>query len=278
MNCGVAGHLMDGYLENTLSAYERQRFEAHLASCPGCRAEMHGRSSLDRAIGEALTAAVHDRVPAASATAATIRSAQGALRRSLWSRRVGLTFQVMAAAAALALVMVGVLWWQAGIPIPSTIGPIPVARIKQFIITEVSPTSKTPVEGLGLLDPDSRVYPANPEVGLSLTRGESLVEPAKLHPGEPFTVTALLESTLPQPLDSAHIELGIDGPTGYYDFALVVRGPFQAQSVSVLEVTSEDLAVPCREKYLQAPTDIFRQPGRYVVRVALSTLPASAGH
>jgi anti-sigma factor RsiW len=36
MNCDNVVELVTAYLENTLSAAEREVFEAHLAECPGC--------------------------------------------------------------------------------------------------------------------------------------------------------------------------------------------------------------------------------------------------
>lgn len=278
MNCAVARQLMDSYLEHRLSLFERQRFETHVASCRACSAEVRSRSSLDRAIRQTLSASVQDRSLPADRTTQMIRNGQRALHRSLWSRRLGVTIQVMAAAAALFLVVVGVFLWQAGIPIPSTIGPIPLPRVQQLVSSEIAPTSNLPVESLSFLDPQPIAFSSEAHSGLSLTRGESLVEPASLHPGEPFTITALLNSELPQALESVHIELDIQGPTGYYDFTLVVHGPFQAQSVSVLQVTPTALAAPCQDKYLIDPTDIFRLTGRYVVRVALSIPPEPAGH
>lgn len=37
MNCRQVVELMTDYLEGTLSEAERNRFEAHLAGCDGCR-------------------------------------------------------------------------------------------------------------------------------------------------------------------------------------------------------------------------------------------------
>ena len=42
-----------------------------------------------------------------------------------------------------------------------------------------------------------------------------------------------------------------------------------ANGVSVLRVTPDVLATPCREKYLITPADIFRSTGVYTVRVIL---------
>ena len=277
MNCTVAHQVMDSYLENRLSRYERQRLETHLLSCATCAEEMGSRSSLERAIGQALSAVVQHRVLPPGATAEMIEGAQAAVRRSLWSKRIGLSLQIVTASAAVALVVFGLVLWQAGIPISSTIDRIPLAPVRQFFATEISPASDLPVETLPFLDPQPVSFSSETQAGLSLTRGESLVQPAGLRPGERFTITALLESELPQELDSVHLELGITGPTGYFDFTLVVRGPFRAQSVSVLQVTPAELARPCQEKYLVAPTDIFGLPGRYLVRVALSIPSDSAG-
>jgi hypothetical protein len=90
-----------------------------------------------------------------------------------------------------------------------------------------------------------------------------------LVPGEAFTVTVFLQSDLPEPLETARLDLDIDGPTGYYRFALSARGPLAAQGLTALRVTSEALVAPCEEKYQIPPTDIFGASGIYTVRVAL---------
>jgi hypothetical protein len=96
-----------------------------------------------------------------------------------------------------------------------------------------------------------------------------------MQPGSTFTITALLHSELPQPLDAARVDLDISGPSGYYQFPLVIKGPLPAHGVSVLRVTSDALVGLCQEKYLISPAEIFRFPGDYMVRVILFSPPAA---
>jgi hypothetical protein len=91
-----------------------------------------------------------------------------------------------------------------------------------------------------------------------------------MRPHVPFTMTVLLQSDLPQPLETVHLDLDISGPTGFYRFGLAVEGPLPAQGVSILRVTPELLAEPCEEQYLIAPTEVFSLPGVYTLRVTLS--------
>jgi hypothetical protein len=96
-----------------------------------------------------------------------------------------------------------------------------------------------------------------------------LIEPADLNPGEPFTVTLLLRSDLAQSRDTTHLKLSIDGPTGEYHFVLAIKGPLPAHGVSVVQVTPELLADPCRRQYQMTPGEMVSVPGVYTLRAVL---------
>lgn len=102
-----------------------------------------------------------------------------------------------------------------------------------------------------------------------------IIEPYVMRPRQPFTVTVFLWSAEAQPVEAVTLELDVNGPTGYYQFELALEEPLPSQGVSVLKVTPELLAEPCREQYLMAPTDLFATTGVYGVRVTM-TKPASA--
>jgi hypothetical protein len=111
--------------------------------------------------------------------------------------------------------------------------------------------------------------PDDKQAALSFGTDVGLVDPVLLQPSEPFTITLSLENELSAPLGDAQFDLDITGPTGYYRFPLAVEGPLAAGDVTVLEIEPQVLAETCQEKYLISPTDIFRTPGIYVVRVVL---------
>lgn len=51
MNCRQVVELMTDYLEGTLSAADRARFEEHIAGCDGCRAYLAQMRATRRIIG-----------------------------------------------------------------------------------------------------------------------------------------------------------------------------------------------------------------------------------
>ena len=62
MNCELACHLIDNYMENQLSRYDSLRLERHLSDCSGCTEELRIRPDLERTIQRALTASVQLRL------------------------------------------------------------------------------------------------------------------------------------------------------------------------------------------------------------------------
>lgn len=269
MNCRQACHLIDEYLENRLGRYERQRLETHLESCPSCVEELHRRSAFERDMWQALAASVQHRTLAPNTSTRMVQDAQGSLHWAIRSNRIGMAVQLAASAVAVALVLVGVLFWLGGAPFPSGVNPVVLFPERQLTLAGQRPVTITPVDAPDL----SHVQPAAlSEFGkqpLVMTRGETLIEPQPLQAGEAFTVTVFLHSESPEPLGTARVDLDVSGPTGYFRFALAVKGPLPANGVSVVQVTPDALDALCREKYLIAPTDIFSAPGVYTVRVLL---------
>ena len=237
MNCEDACHLMDDYRQNLLSRRERQRLERHLTVCPACAGELRQRPAFDRKIERALAASVQPLHLSAATSARLVQAAQGSVRWGMWSRRATGAAQVMAAAGAVALLVVGLL---------VTIGQV------SLLVEWLEPSPKVVSQPL-----------------LSLTRSDILIEPQDLAPGEAFTTTIFFHSNYSQPVDAVRFKLDIRGPTGSYAFMLALQGPFPAQGVSVLRVTPDMLALPCREQYHIAPADIMRVPGVYTMRATL---------
>lgn len=245
MTCEQACLLIDDYLENRLGRYERQRLENHMVFCPDCAEELRNRPAFERTMLRQLTASVQHLHLSPAASQRIVRAAQSSSNRAVWSNRGTWVVQALAGVAAVALVVVGVMLLAGQIQVPPDLPQV--------------------------------VQPQASEPGSSLLFTDVFVEPWDMNPGEPFTITVLLRSDLPQSLDTARFNLDIDGPGSDYRFALAARGPLPARGVSVLEVTSELLADPCREQYQIAPTDIFRVPGVYTVRATLFSPVVASG-
>lgn len=245
MTCDQACLLIDDYLENRLGHYERQRLENHMVFCPACAEELRNRPAFERTMLRQLTASVQHLHLSPSASQRIVRAAQSSSNRAVWSNRGARVVQALAGVAAVALVVVGVMLLAGQIQVPP--------------------------------DLPQAVQPQANELGPSLRFTDLFVEPRDMSPGDTFTITVLLRSDLPESLATAHFNLDIDGPEGDYRFALAARGPLPARGVSVLEVTSEQLADPCQEQYQIVPTDIFRAPGVYTVRATLFGPAAASG-
>ncbi|HOX07353.1 MAG TPA: zf-HC2 domain-containing protein [Planctomycetota bacterium] len=107
-------------LDGELAVADREAFEAHLASCPACRAAADGEKALAarvRAVGRAVRApqALADRIRLTLAEAqadgpATEASRPGPRRRALPRRALGWTLALASAAAVLLVVGSGVFW------------------------------------------------------------------------------------------------------------------------------------------------------------------------
>ena len=269
MNCRQACHLIDDYTENRLGRYERHRLETHLESCPSCVEELHRRSAFERNMWQALAASVQHRTVPPDTSARMVHEAQGSLHRAIRSNRIGMAVQLTASAAAVALVLVGILFWLGSVPFPSGVNPVILFPERQSTLAGQRPVSITPVDAPDLSDGQTATLAQFNKQPLAITRGKTLIEPQPLQAGEAFTVTVFLHSESPEPLGTARVDLDVSGPTGYYRFALAVKGPLPASGVSVVQVTPDVLDELCREKYLIAPTEIFTAPGVYTVRVLL---------
>jgi len=248
VNCDLACFLIEDYLENRLSRYERQRLERHLASCPHCATELRSQEAFESAMWRGLAAAVHGRRLSAAASQRFIHAAQAARRRAVWSRGAIQAGRAVLGLSAVALVLFGVL----------------------FLIGQIS--SSLPSEFLRSMLRQRTTYPASmvrvPDNALHF-------EPWPLRPGQPFTITLFLASDQAEPGDAVWLALDITGPTGRYDFTLPVQGPFPAGGLLALEVTPETLAAPCMARFGVAPTEIFSRPGTYLVRAVLYGPPAA---
>jgi hypothetical protein len=237
MNCEQACHLIDDYLENRLSRYERHRLETHLTLCSDCAEELRNRPAFERQMWGALAISVQHLRLSSDISAQIVREAQSSARRAIWSRRAMLTFQLVASAAAVTLLMIGLL---------ALVGRIQV-----------------PVE-VPWLDPPRVSRPA-----LTLTRNDIIIEPANLRPGQPFTTTIFLHSDLSQPVDAVRFQFEVSGPEADYEFELALKGPFPARGQSTLTVTPAILEKPCQEQYGITPEEIISVPGIYTLRATL---------
>lgn len=260
MNCDLAGSLIDDYLENGLSQRERHQVEKHLARCSHCAEEVRKRPAFERDLRRALASSVHPLYLPADARTGIVQAVEESLYQAKRSRRVILAFQLMAAAAAAMLLMVGLFALLGQIPVPS--GLKPTVLFPQNNLPLPEPESVTISSG-------EQPIPQLVAAADALPRASLVVEPREMAPHDSFTMTVWLESDLPESLETVHLDLEITGPTGFYLFGLAVNSPLPAHGVSIFEVTSELLAEACQEQYLISPVDMFTVPGVYTFRVTL---------
>lgn len=258
MNCELACHLIDEYLENRLGRYERQRLEAHLAACPACAEELHERPVFEHAMQRALASSVQHRRLSLAASTRIVQEAQGSLHRSVWTNRTALTFQMVASAAVIVLVALALLVLMGHISAPSRLGPISLSPVSQWLFSQQPATLSTQ---------DEPALYSTATTSVSLSNSDFYVEPGDMQAGESFTITLLLHTDMPQSLDTVRLNLEVQAPSGYYSFVMAVKGPLPAHGVSVLRVTPELLARTSQERYLMSPTEIFGEPGVYTLRV-----------
>ncbi|MGD2039691.1 MAG: zf-HC2 domain-containing protein [Anaerolineae bacterium] len=238
MNCEQTCHLVDDYLENRLSRYERQRLEMHIAYCPECAEELRNRPAFERTMWRALSSSVQDLYLSPGASQQIVREAQATVGRAVWSARIAVGARVMAGVAAVVLVFFAVLVLTGRVEVPVELNPA-----------------------------------AQPQAGgssLSLTSDDVFVEPWVMRPGQPFTVTVFLRSNLEHAVDTVFLDLDVDGPSGEYHFAVAAKGPIPARGVSVIELTPDLLEIPCWEQYGMTPSEIMNEPGIYTLRTVLS--------
>jgi hypothetical protein len=276
VNCSLVDGLIDDYLDNELSPRERRLFEGHLHSCRRCMEELRRRSALDRSVRLALSASVQHHYFPAAASARFMQAAQDGLGRAIWRHRLASVGQVVAGAAAVVLVLVGVYAAAARLSLIPDLDPVTLFPVKQLVssgrdLVDVTPGAAWDPEKLQPPAPLLKTQPA-----LFLSPSGSFVDPEPMLPGQPFTITLFVHTNVTRPLESADFDLEIIGPTGYFRFPLSVDGPLPARGVALVRVTTEALAKPCREKYMIAPTSIFGVPGTYRLRYTLLS-PGSGG-
>lgn len=269
MNCDLACHLIDDYLEKQLSQYDARRLEQHLRLCPACARELQDRPRFERIIRHALAAMVQDQHLSAEASLRIVQHAQARMRRAVWSNRIYLAGRVAAGVVAVALVLVGLFVLLNGLPAESQAGAITLFPLKYL-----GPADQPPASHFSRAEPSwSGVEPEESPIerggSLSLDSNDVSIEPWTLKPGEMFTITLFLRTDLPRPLDSARFDLDVNGPTGFFHFEVTVRGPLPSHGISVLQITPDMLAASSQEKYLLSPQQVFAEPGVYTVQILL---------
>jgi len=268
VNCELACHLFDEYLEGQLSQYDLRRLERHLHGCPSCAAELRDLPRFERVMRRSLVTSTQGRMLSPEASMRLVQNAQTSLRRGIWSNRALLSLRVVVATAALCLVALGLYFILSDASVSPTLHTTVLAPVKQLVMFDPPPApSSEPTQAvltLQIADSSSERRGA-----LSLASGDLSVEPTPLLPGEPFTITLFLHSNVTQPVDRARFDLEVTGPTGYYRFEMKAKGPFPAEGVSVVQITPERLADLSQEKYLISPEEVFSLPGVYVLRVLL---------
>jgi hypothetical protein len=268
VNCEAVGHLMDDLLDNILSQREQEDLEDHLRRCPRCVRELRERPAFERGLRRALATSVQPLVLSSTFSNRLVEGAEKSLRRARRSQRAHRLGQVSMCAAALCLVVVGLLFLTGSIPVPSQLQPVTLFPVNQASLSQWAARMNAVL--------DRPVKWSDEEIAPASTSQVSMsIEPYVMEPGQTFTITLSLWSAEAQPVDAVTLQLDVNGPTGYYQFDLALQEPLPSQGVSVLKVTPELLAEPCRVQYLMAPTDLFAATGVYDVRVTM-TKPASA--
>jgi hypothetical protein len=190
-----------------------------------------------------------------------IEASEESLYQAIRSHRITRALRLMAATVAIALVLVGLFFVNGQIPMPAQLRPVALLPANQLFL---SGRNSAAIATENLPAPRTDIASTEP-----LPRVNLLVEPWRMEPRETFTMTVFLHSSFAQPLDSVRLDLDLQGPTGFYHFALAVKGPLPAHGVSILRLTPELLASPCQEQYLMSPTELFAVPGVYNVRLTL---------
>lgn len=262
MNCESAERLLDGYVEDELSQRDRYMLQMHLARCSRCAGELRRRPAFGREVRRALDTSAGTLHLSSGASARIVEAAEDSLKRGIWSRRAFLSFRLLSGAAAAVLLLVGLFALMGRIPVPLRLGPIVLSPASRLV--QAHPQADTlPSESTPLLQPAATDNNSLPHASL-------LIEPRDMVPGEPFTMSLSLVSDSARTISTARLDLEVDGPTGIYRFDLVMKGPLPAHGMSVFQITPALLAKPCEEQYLISPTDIFRLPGIYTVRILVS--------
>jgi hypothetical protein len=262
MNCDLAVGLIDDYIEQRLSRRDCLLLENHLAQCMRCAEELHRRPAFERDVRRALAVSVRPLYLSPEASTRIVEAASQSLKRASRSQRTFRTLRLLGGAVAAILVLVGFLSLIGDLPVTSHLRPVALLPASKVILSRTGMDTLLPAE-----HPAPRLTATS---HLSLPEASLLVEPWRMEPQEAFTMTVLLQSDLPQPLETVRLDLDITGPTGFYTFGLAVKGPLPAHGVSVFRLTPDLLVEPAQEQYLMAPSDVFRLPGVYTLRLTLS--------
>lgn len=259
MNCDQVGHLVDDYLEENLSQRERARFEAHLLACDRCAGELRALPRFERNLRRALVTSVQPLSVSAGVSSKLVDAAEESLHKARRAARVAGLLHLMTATAALALLLVCVLFLTGNLAVPSQLQPVALFPARSLPIADLPSPDLSLGEGPMLADSEA-VRESAPVVSM-------LFEPRQMRPRVPYTITVYLESDMPRSLESARLDLDVSGPTGYYRFDLAVEGPLPGRGVSILRLTPDLLAETCEEQYLMAPSDLFSEAGTYNIRL-----------
>ena len=260
MNCESAGRLIDGFMQDELNQRDRNRMEEHLARCPRCASELRKYPALEREVRRALAASVRPLYLSADVSSRILQVSEESLNRAGRAHRAMLTVRIASGAVAVLLVAVALLALLGRIPVPSNLKPVSLLPAKRLLPSE--PELDTVFDA-------GQPIPRMATPTLSQVDASLLIEPRDLHPGESFTMTVYVQSALPEPMETVHLDLDISGPTGFFRFELSFDGPLPAEGMSIFRVTPDLLAQPCEDRYLMSPTDIFGVPGAYTIRVTL---------
>jgi hypothetical protein len=261
VNCQAASLLLDDYREGLLSQRECHLLELHLASCPECAADLRFRPALDRDVRRTLAASVQGLTLPPEMTARIVYAAEHNLRKGRRGRRVRRSLQSTVMLVGLAFLCVGLYFLAGGDP--STSG---VSIISQL------PANSLPFSGSHdpVVAPGRSPSPLPEPADQTLPSASLVFEPRTMRPSDPYTMTLFFQSNQEHQIDSLHVELDVDGPTGFYRFDLAVEGPLPGRGVSILRVTPDVLEARCQEQYLISATEVFRDEGTYNVRMTLS--------
>lgn len=262
MNCDLAVSLIDDYIEQGLSRRDCLLLEKHFARCTRCAEEWRRRPAFERDVRRALAASVSPLYLSSEASTRIVQAASESLSRATWAQRRILTLRLLGGAVAAVLVLVGFLSLMGDLPAASHLRPVALVPASKLILSRTGFDTLLPAN-----QPAMRLTATS---HASLPQASLLIEPWRLKPQQPFTMTVLLQSDLPQPLEAVQLDLDITGPTGFYSFGLAVKGPLPAHGVSVFRVTPDLLVEPAQEQYLMAPSDVFRLPGVYTFRLTVS--------
>jgi hypothetical protein len=198
---------------------------------------LHDRLAFEHNLQQALTSSVHHLHLAPDTSQELIQAVESSLVAPGWTWSAMKVARLMAGALVAALLMLGL-----------------------FLLVDRAPVP------LGV---QQAIRSPGSQPALSVDKAAISFEPYDMAPGDRFTITVPIRSDLLLGVDAVRCDLDINGPTGRYQFSLFMQGPLPERGLSVLQVTPDLLAAPCKDQYQMSPSDIFGQPGTYALRVTL---------